>query len=78
LRERGSGFVDLRPADALGPIQDLALEIGEIDAVRIGDRQPAEAACGEVEGRRAPQPAGTDDQRARLPQPLLPLDADLG
>jgi hypothetical protein len=54
------------------------LQIGEVDAVWIGERQLAEAACREVERCRAAEAAGADDQRARRPQPLLPLDPDLG
>ena len=54
------------------------MQIGEVDAVWIGERQLAEAACREVERRRAAEAADADDQRARRPQPLLPLDPDLG
>jgi hypothetical protein len=78
FRERCGGFVNLRAADALGSIQDLALQVGEVDLVGVGEGELAEAARGEVEGCRAAEAAGADDQRGRRPQPLLPLDPDLG
>ena len=58
-------------------MQDLALQVREVDLVGVRDGQPANAGGCKVERRRAAQPAGADDQRARAPQPLLPLDADL-
>ena len=65
-------------ADAFGAVEDLALQVGEVDLVRIGDGEPAEAARRKVERRRAAEAAGADDQRARRTQPLLPLDPDFG
>jgi hypothetical protein len=56
----------------------LPLQVGEIDLVGVGQRQPADSRRGEIEGRRAAEAAGADDQRARRAQPFLPLDADLG
>ncbi len=50
------------------------MQIGEVDLVRIGDRQFADAAGGEVERRRASEAARADDERMRRAQPLLPLD----
>jgi len=78
LVERGRGFVDFRAADARGAIEDLALQVGEVDLVGIGESQLADAAGGEVESRRATEAAGADDQRACPAQPLLALDPDLG
>jgi hypothetical protein len=54
------------------------LQIGEVDAVWIGECQLAEATCREVERCRAAEAAGADDQRGCPAQPLLPLDPDLG
>jgi hypothetical protein len=76
--ERLARFVYFRRTDRARAVQDLALQIGEVDAVWIGERQLAEAACREVERCRAAEAAGAYDQRARRPQPLLPLDPDLG
>jgi hypothetical protein len=60
-------LLDFRRADTLGSIQDLALQVGEVDRVRIGKRQLAEATGCEIERSRAAQAAGADDQRARPP-----------
>jgi len=70
--------IDLDRADRIAAVEDLALQVGEVDGVGIGQRQPADARRGQVERRRAAEPARTDDQRARGAQLLLPLDADLG
>ncbi len=69
---------DFPRADRVGAIQDLALQVGEIDLVGVGQRQPADSGCREIEGRRAAEAAGADDQRGCRAQPFLPLDADLG
>jgi hypothetical protein len=69
---------DFPRADRIGAIEDLPLQVGEIDLVGVGQRQPADARCREVEGRRAAEAAGADDQRGCRAQPFLPLDADLG
>ena len=69
---------DFPRTDRVGAIQDLPLQVGEIDLVGVGQRQPADARRGEIEGRRAAEAAGADDQRGCRAQPFLPLDADLG
>jgi hypothetical protein len=78
LLQSGRSFVDLALSDALGAVEDLALQVGEVDLVGIGKGQAADAGGGEVERRRAAEAAGADDQRACRPQPLLALDPDLG
>ena len=69
---------NLFSADGVGAVEDLPLQIGQVDLVGIGEDQAADAGGGEVERCRAAEPAGAVDQRARRPQPLLPLDPDLG
>jgi len=60
----------------VGAIQDLALQVGEIDLVGVGQRQPADARRGEIEGRRAAEPPR--DDRA-LPSAAVPAPrCDLG
>ena len=76
--ERLARFVYFRRADRARVVEDLALQIGEVDLVRIGERQLADAACCEIQGCGAAEAAGADDQRGRRAQPLLPLDPDLG
>jgi len=53
-----SGF-DLHRADRIGAVQDLALQVGELDLVGVGDRQPADAGGGEIEGGGAAEAART-------------------
>ena len=76
--ERRACRFDFARADRVGAIEDLPLQVGEIDLVGVGERQPADARRGEIEGRRAAEAAGADDQRGCRAQPFLPLDADLG
>src|SRR5205807_5528592 len=76
--ERRACRFDFAHADRVGAIQDLALQVGEIDLVGVGERQPADARGGEIERRRAAEAAGADDERGCRAQPFLPLDADLG
>jgi hypothetical protein len=61
-------------ADGIGPVENLALQVGEVDLVGIGQGKFADAAGGEIERRRATQAAGADDERVRRAQPLLALD----
>ena len=70
--------IDLAFADILGSVEDLALQVGEIDRVRVGERDAAETGGGEIERCGAAEAAGADDQRMRRAQPLLSLDPDLG
>ena len=65
-------------ADGIGTVKNLALQVGKVDLVRIGERELADAAGGEIERRRAAEAARADDERMRVAQPLLALDADLG
>jgi hypothetical protein len=76
--KRNRRFVDLRTTDAFGAVEDLTLEVGEVDLVGIGERELADAARCEIQGSRASQAAGADDQRGCSAQPLLSLDPDLG
>jgi len=75
--ERLARFLHLGCADGIRAVEDLPLQVGEIDLVRVGERQLADAACREVERRRATEAARADDERARGAQPLLALDPDL-
>ena len=76
--ESGARGFDFAHPDRLGAVEDLALQVGEVDLVGVGQRQPPDPCGGEVERGRAAEAAGADDQRARRPQPFLPLDTDLG
>jgi hypothetical protein len=77
LQRRLRGF-DLHRADRVRAVEDLPLQVGEVDLVAIGDRQPADARRGEIERGGATETARADDQGMRRSQPLLSFDPDLG
>jgi hypothetical protein len=77
-RERFLRRVDFTLADGIRAVEDLALQVGQINFVRIGEGEAADAARREIQRRRATEAAGADDQRASRPQPLLSFDPDLG
>ena len=59
-------------------MDDLALEVRVVDDVGIDDAERADARRREVERRGRAEPAGADQEHARVEQLLLPLLADLG
>jgi hypothetical protein len=61
-------------ADGIRAVEDLPLQVGEVNLVRIGKSELADAAGGKVERGGATQAAGADDERVRGAQPLLTLD----
>jgi hypothetical protein len=67
LRVKGNqgipGSLDLACADRRGAVENLALQVGEIDLVRIGEGQASEPGGSEVQGRRTAQAARADNQR---------------
>ena len=69
---------DLRLAEPLGRVDDLALEVRVVDDVGVDDPERPDARGGEVERGRRAEPARADQQDARVEQLLLPLLADLG
>jgi hypothetical protein len=76
--QRGARGFDLYSADVLRAIEDLALQVGEVDLVGVGDGEPADAGRGEVERSRAAEAARANDQGVRRSQPLLSFDSDFG
>ena len=63
-------------AGAARGMGDLALQVGEIDVVRVGDADGAYAGGCEVEGERRAQPTGTGDEHARCSELCLAESAD--
>jgi hypothetical protein len=51
--ERLARRLGLARADRVGAIEDLALQVGEIDLVGVGDGEALKACGGEIERRRA-------------------------
>ena len=70
--------VDLRLAEAVGRVDDLALEVRVVDHVRVDDPERPDAGRGEVERGGGAEPTGADQQHAGAEQPLLARLADLG
>ena len=64
-------------ADARLGVQDLPLQVGQIDPIAVGQRQPSDAGAGQIEGRRRAQPASADHQCMGGADARLALDADL-
>ena len=60
--------LDLRAADVLVAVQELALQVGDVHGVEIDDAQRAHAGCGQVHRRGAAQPAGADEEHLALQQ----------
>jgi hypothetical protein len=58
-------------------VRDLSLQVGQVDAVVVDDRQRADARGREVQRHRRAEPAGADHQRMRIEQPLLAGDVEL-
>src|SRR5262245_25391496 len=75
--DRRCGALGLRSADALGVVDNLAVEIVETDAVRVDDPDFADTGSGEIKHERRAEPAGADDKNAGGFQLLLALAADL-
>ena len=76
--DRRLGRVDLRRADRLRRVDDLALQVGEVDLVVVDDAERADARGGEVERGRGAEPAGAEQQHLGVEQLGLALGADLG
>jgi len=60
LQRNARGF-DLYSADVLRAVEDLALQVGKVDLVGVGDGQLADAGRGEVERSGAAEAARTND-----------------
>src|SRR5205807_6975355 len=68
----------LRLADAVGRVQDLSLQIGEIDDIGVDDAEGADSRRREVVRGRRTEPARADEQHFALEELLLAGLADLG
>jgi len=59
-------------------VQQLALKVRVIDDVKVHDPECPDSGRGKVQPERRAEAAGADQQDARILEPLLPRDADLG
>ena len=60
----------------MAAVEDLALQVGEVDLVGVGEGKLADAASRKIERGGAAQAAGAEDERVRRAQALLSLDPD--
>jgi hypothetical protein len=58
-------------------VDDLALQVRRVDLVELDDAERAHAGGGQVEQRRAAQPAGAHDQHLGVLESLLPGHPDV-
>ena len=72
-----SRAVDLEIAHVFRGVENLALQVGEGDDIRVHQPNHAHTGRGQIEGRRGAQAAGADDQDAGGLQPLLAGPTDL-
>ena len=59
-------------------MDDLTLQVRVVDDVGVDDAERADTGRREIERRRGAEPAGADQEHARVEQLLLALLADLG
>lgn len=57
--------------DGIGAGEELAVEVGDLEPVKIGDDETANPGTQQRHQGRAPHPADAGDEDAGLPQPLL-------
>src|SRR5579884_1487577 len=57
-------------------VNDLALQVGEIDDIRINQAHRPHSGRGQIEGDRRAETPGADNQDFRLSDLFLPLAAD--
>src|SRR5580704_13454237 len=72
------GSLNLGPADVAGRKRNLALEIGEVDHVKIDDAQPPDSSRGEIESKRRTETTRADHEHLCLSELELPLHANFG
>ncbi len=71
-----SGAFDFRVSDITREMDDLPLEVGHVDDIRVRDPESSDSGSGQVKGRRASEAAGAHDEDTRVLQPGLTLDSD--
>ena len=70
--------VHLGPTHVLGLVENLALEVRELDMVRINDSKGPDPGGGEIECRGGAEPSGPDAEDLRQEKSLLPPLPHLG
>ena len=63
--------------DAVGVVNDLALQVGQVDGVEVRQMQLTDARRGQVQRNRRTETAEADDQHAAFFQSQLAVDVDV-
>src|SRR4051812_35309706 len=71
-----AGRLHLGTAHVRACVQDLALQVGEIDAIVIGERERSNAGGDEELRNRGTESSRADDERVRSRKSLLRIDAE--
>jgi hypothetical protein len=71
------GRLHLFPADILGGVKDLALQVGKLYAVMVHQTQRADSRRRQIKSGRAAQASGADHQGPALAHPDLPFAAQV-
>ena len=74
--DRVGRALGLRPADVVGPVQDLAVQVGQRDHVVVDDPERPDARAGQILQRRRAEAARPHDEDPRRLQPGLSRAAD--
>ena len=74
---RSIAALQLRPADIVGAVEHLALQVAEIDGVEVDQAERADAGRRQIQRGGRAQPARADAEDLRVLELALPLDADL-
>ncbi|MNR41829.1 hypothetical protein D3C85_1602680 [compost metagenome] len=69
--------IDLAHADAVGVMDDLALQVGQIDGVEVRQVHFTHTRCRQIQRHRRTETAEADDQYATVLQAQLTVDIDV-
>ena len=57
-------------------MEQLALQVGQVHLVVVGDGDMSDARCGQIQRRRRPESSGAHDQHLGVQQALLSFQPD--
>ncbi len=72
------GLLGFGASAGLRVVKYLALEVGEVDLIRIDDADVSDACGCKIQQRRRSETSRSDDKEPCLFEALLPLESDLG
>ena len=72
-----AGRFDFGATHVADPVEDLALQVGDVDLVKVNDAQLPDTGGGQIDGGRAAQPTGANEQHLAVEEFDLPLFANV-